>query len=175
MAADSLVRDPTFYHYKLIRKISLRPERKYSYMAAAVLVAAALTAVYGWIGLLYSGLALIITILTHAFVVKITVRRVDALAEKKWAFRLDWPWIGPLPVMDTQLSVFRRMHFHLFLIGCCVTGLFYPWAHSSLVIALLYWHLWLLNPRFRLLWSLRRERGDGIIRLEYHEVSYYHQ
>jgi hypothetical protein len=175
MAAESLVRDATFYHYKLIRKIALRPERKYSYMAAAFLVAAALTVIYGWIGLLCTSIALIVTLFVHAFVVRITVRRVDALAQKKWAFRRDWPWIGPLPIMDTQLSLFRRLHFHLFLVGCCVAGLFYPWAHSSLVIALLYWHLWLLNPRFRLLWSLRREHGDGVIRLESNEVFYYHQ
>ncbi|WP_027086743.1 hypothetical protein [Cohnella panacarvi] len=167
--------DATFYHYKLIRRISLRPERKYSYMATALLVPAALFGVYGLLGLLLSVIAAILMMLVHAVVLRFTLRRVDKFSERRWTIRRDWPWIGPLPILDTRLSLFRRLHFHLMLVGCCVTGLFYPWAHASLVIAMLYWHLWLLTPRFRLLISLRREKGAGIIRLASDEVSYYHQ
>ena len=167
--------DATFYHYKLIRRISLRPERKYSYMATALLVPAAMSGVYGTLGLLLSVLAVILMLLVHALVLRFTLRRVDKFSEKRWTIRRDWPWIGPLPILDTRLSLFRRLHFHLMLVGCCVTGLFYPWAHASLVIAMLYWHLWLLTPRLRLLLTLRREKGAGIIRLESDEVSYYHQ
>jgi hypothetical protein len=144
-------------------------------MATALLVPAALLGIYGWLGALFSGIAAIIMILVHSLVLRITLRRVDKLSENKWSFRRDWPWIGPLPILDTQLSLFRRLHFHLLLVGCCVTGLFYPWAPSSLVIALLYWHLWLLTPRIRLLFKLRRDKGAGVIRLAADEVSYYHQ
>lgn len=175
MSTPTATSDATFYHYTLIRKVTLRPEGKYSYIATALLVITALYFIYGWIGLIYSATAIILTLLVHALVLRLTLRRVDKLSEKRWTFRLDWPWIGPMPIMDTQLSLFRRLHFHLFLIGCCVAGLFYPWAHSSLVIAMVYWHLWLLTPRIRLLITLRRERGDGVIRLESQEVSYYHQ
>ncbi len=167
--------DATFYHYTLIRKVPLRPEGKYSYMATALLVISALYFIYGLLGLFYSALAIILMLIIHALVLRLTVRRVDKLSEKRWTFRRDWPWIGPLPILDTQLSLFRRLHFHLFLVGCCVPGMFYPWAHSSLVISMLYWHLWLLTPRIRLLLTLRRESGDGVIRLESKEVSYYHQ
>ncbi|MFC5529974.1 hypothetical protein [Cohnella yongneupensis] len=167
--------DPTFYHYKLIRRISLRPERKYSYMATALLVPAALFGIYSWTGLVLSVIAAILMVVVHSLVMRITLRRVDKFSENKWSFRRDWPWIGPLPIQDTQLALFRRLHFHLLLVGCCVTGLFYPWAHASLVIALFYWHLWLITPRLRLLLTLRREKGAGIIRLAADEVSYYHQ
>jgi hypothetical protein len=171
----SVTHDTTFYHYKLIRKVALRPERKYSYILTAFLVITALYFIYGLIGLIYTFVAIILILLVHALVLRLTLRRVDGMSKKRWTFRRDWPWIGPLPIMDTQLSLFRRLHFHLFLIGCCIAGLFYPWAHSSLVISMLYWHLWLLTPRIRLLLTLRRERGDGVIRLESKEVSYYHQ
>ncbi|MFC4303315.1 transposase [Cohnella boryungensis] len=168
-------KDATFYNYKLIRKIPLRPESKYSYMATALLLSTVLYFIDSWRGLSYSFVGVIVMLLVHALVLRITVKRVDKLSEKRWTFRRDWPWIGPLPIMDTQLSLFRRLHFHLLLVGCCVAGLFYPWAHSSLVIAMMYWHIWLLTPRFKLLWSLRKERRDGIVRLESKEVSYYHQ
>jgi hypothetical protein len=167
--------DATFYHYKLIRKVAVHPERKYSYILTAFLVFAALYLIYGIIGIIYTVVAIILILLVHAFVLRLTLRRVDELSEKRWTFRKDWPWIGPLPIMDTQLALFRRLHFHLFLLGCCIAGLFYPWAHSALVISMLYWHLWILTPRIRLLLRLRRERGDGVIRLESKEVSYYHQ
>ena len=166
--------DPTFYHYKLIRKISLRPERKYSYMATALLVPLALFGAYRWAGIAYSVVGAAVMLLVHALVLRITLRRVDKPSENRWSFRRDWPWIGPLPKLDTQLSLFRRLHYHLLLVGCCVTGLFYPWAHASLVISLFYWHVWLLTPRLRLLLTLRRQKG-GIIRLASDEVLYYHQ
>ncbi len=166
MAIPSAANDATFYNYRLIRKIALRPESKYSYMATALRVLSALYLIYEWPGLIFSAIGAVLMLLVHALVLRITVRRVDKISEKRWTFRRDWPWIGPLPIMDTQLCLFRRVHFHLFLVGCCVAGLFYPWAHSSLVIAMVYWHLWLLTPRIKLLWSLRREHKDGVVRLE---------
>ncbi|WP_256762237.1 transposase [Cohnella sp. WQ 127256] len=175
MASPSEMHDATFYNYKLIRKIALQPESKYSYMSTALLVLVPLYLIYGWTGLIYSAMGVVLMLLVHALVLRLTVRRVDKLSEKRWTFRRDWPWIGPLPKLDTQLSLFRRLHFHLFLVGCCVAGLFYPWAHSSLVVSMIYWHFWLLTPRIKLLFTLRREQGNGVVRLESKEVSYYHQ
>lgn len=168
-------REATFYNYKLIRKIYLRPESKYSYIASALLLLTVLYLINRWIGLLYAFMGLALMLIVHAIVLRITVRRVDQLSEKRWAFRRDFPWLGPLPILDTQLSLFRWLHFHLALVGCCVSALFYPWAPSSLVVAMTYWHIWLLSPRIKLLWELRKERRDGVVRLESKEVSFYHQ
>jgi hypothetical protein len=167
--------DLTFYHYKLIRRVSLRPETKYSYRVTALLLPLACLGVYGVSGLLMSIGAALVMLLVHAVVVRYTLKRVDKLAEKRWAFRHDWPWIGPLPVQDTRLGLFRKLQYHLLLVGCCVTGLLYPWSPSALIIALLYWHLWLLFPRLKIMLTLRRQKGSGIIRLSSEEVSYYHQ
>ncbi|WP_276357696.1 transposase [Cohnella caldifontis] len=167
--------DPTYYHYKLIRKILLRPESKYSYMTAAFVGAAALIVVYRLPGLLAVPVSLGIMLAVHAIVLRLTVRRIDEPWEKRFAFRKDWPWIGPLPVMDTNLGLFRRLHYHLFLVGCCVSALSLPWTGSSWVVALFFWHLWLLAPRLRLLWQMRKEKRDGVIRLNAQEVSYYHR
>lgn len=173
--AAASAREATIYHYKLIRKITLRPEAKYSAMSTALLGTAALAVIYGLYGLVVVVASSAIMLLVHAIVLRLTLRRVDEPSEKKWTFRRDWPWIGPLPISDAGLGLFRRLHFHLFLVGSCVAGLFYPWSSSVWVISLLYWHFWLLTPRLRLLWRLRRERRDGVIRLEEHEISYYHR
>lgn len=175
MLPSASVSDPTYYHYQLIRKIPLRPESKYSYITAALLGAAVIVAVYGWIGLLAVPFSLGIMLAVHAIVLKLTVRRIDEPWERRFAFRKDWPWIGPLPVMDTNLGVFRRLHYHLFLVGSCVSLLSYPWSGSSWIIALFFWHLWLLAPRVRLVWQMRKEKRDGVIRLSSREVSYYHR
>jgi hypothetical protein len=175
MGQPSPVTDPTIYHYKLIRKISLRPESKYSYMTTALAGSSALVVVYGLEGLATAAVSLVVMLAVHAVVLKLTVRRVDEPWEKRFAFRRDWPWIGPLPVMDTNLGLFRRLHFHLFFVGGCVSALSYPWSDSSVIIAMFFWHMWLLAPRIRLLWQLRREKGDGVIRLDPREVYYYHR
>ncbi|THF74458.1 transposase [Cohnella fermenti] len=167
--------DPIIYHYKLIRKLNLLPEMKAAYVATALMGIGTLALLDGLTGLLFSLLGLLVMFVVHAIVLKITLRRVEEPAEKKWFIRFDLPWIGPLPVSDTSLSLFRRLHLHLLLVGCCVAGLFYPWTSSSLVIALIFWHLWLIAPRFYLLIRTRKELGDGIIRLEGSEISYYHR
>lgn len=166
---------PSFYHYTLIRKIPVRPEGRYSYMVTALLLIVFLFVIYSWTGVISLILAMALIVVVHASVLRITLRRVDIYADKKWRFRRDWPWVGPLPIRDTQLALFRRLHFHLLIVGFCVVGLLYPWGHSSLIIASIYWHIWLLTPRLQLLWKLRKERAIGIIRLEATEVSYYHQ
>jgi type IV secretory pathway TrbD component len=175
MNQPTTVSDPTFYHYKLVRKILLRPESKYSYMTTALLGASALVVVYGLQGFIAIAVSLGIMLLVHAVVLRLTVRRVDEPWEKRFAFRRDWPWIGPLPVMDTNLGLFRRLHFHLFLVGCCVSAIAYPWSGSSWIVALFFWHMWLLSPRLRLIWTMRREKADGVIRLDPKEVYYYHR
>ena len=175
MMPPAIVSDPTYYHYQLIRKIHLRPESKISYMATALLGSAVIISVYGWMGLLATTLSLGIMLSVHTLVLRLTVRRIDEPWERRFAFRSDWPWIGPLPVMDTNLGVFRRLHFHLFLVGSCISLLSYPWSGSSWIVALLFWHLWLLAPRLRLLWQMRKEKKDGVIKLSSHEVSYYHR
>ncbi|CAM3957467.1 transposase [Cohnella lubricantis] len=168
-------RDATIYHYKLVRKIPLRPEAKYSYLSTGIIGLASISVIYGWKGLLYAIAGLLLMFIVHAIVLRITLRRVDELSERRWAIRFDLPWFGPLPVLDTLLSLFRRLHFHLLLIGCCFAGLCYPWSPSALLVSLVFWHIWLLAPRFNLLLRIRRERGDGVIRLASTEVSYYHR
>jgi len=168
-------RDATIYQYKLVRKIPLRPEAKYSYLTTGAIGMIAISAIYGWIGLLYAVAGLLLMFAVHAVVLRITLRRVDETAERRWGIRFDLPWFGPLPVMDTLLSLFRRLHYHLLLVGCCFAGLCYPWSSSALLVSLIFWHIWLLAPRFNLLLRIRRESGEGVIRLASTEVSYYHR
>lgn len=168
-------RDAVIYHYKLIRKIALRPESKYSYLITGLMGLVAVSVVYRPIGLLYAVIGLMLMFVVHAIVVRLTLRRVDARAEKRWRIRMDLPWFGPMPIMDTSLALFRRLHLHLLLVGCCIAGLFYPWTPSALVVSLAFWHLWLLAPRFLLLLRMRREKGDGVLRLSSAEISYYHR
>lgn len=175
MTDSTQEREPTIYHYKLVRKIALRPEMKYSHLTTALMGVAVIGVLYGWMGLLYAIVGLLLMLVVHAVVLRITLRRVDEPSERRWAFRFELPWIGPLPVMDTNLSLFRRLHLHLLLVGCCFAGLFYPWANTALLVAMTYWHFWLIAPRLTLLLRTWREKGDGVIRLETEEVSYYHR
>lgn len=166
-------REPTIYQYRLVRKIAFQPEIGYSHLVAAVLCLAALIAVRGWNGLFGAVTGALLMTALHAAVAWLTLRRVDAAALRRWTFRTDWPWWGPFPVTDTSLRLFRKLHAHLALVGFCCAGLFYPWSPSVFVISLAYWHLWLLAPRAWLLWRLRREDGENVLRFGPGEVSVY--
>ena len=169
------VSDPTYYHYRLIRKITLRPEHGYSYLTAAFAGAIMIIFIYGWPALLIMPASLALMLALHFAVLKLTVRRIDEPWEKRFAFRTDWPWFGPLPVMDTNLGVFRRLHYHLFIVGSCAAAIIYPWLGSGWTVSLFFWHLWLLAPRIQLMWLLRKELRDGVIRLNGNVISYYHR
>jgi len=164
--------EATIYRYRLLRKISLRREIGYSHAAAGLLCPAALAAIHGWMGLLGAFLALPIMAALHMLVLRLTLRRVETVAFKRWTFRADWPGLGPYPATDASLRLFRRVHAHLLLVGLCIAALMYPWS-SPFFITLMFWHLWLLAPRFWLLVILRRENPDVVLRFESGELWLY--
>lgn len=167
------VREPTIYQYRLVRKIAFQAEIGYSHLAAGALCLLALTAFRGWNGLFGAAAGAALMTALHAAVFRLTLRRVDAAALRRWTFRTDWPWWGPFPVTDTSLRLFRKLHAHLAVVGFCGAGLLYPWVPPVFVISLVYWHLWLLAPRAWLMWRLRREDGDNVLRFGPGEVSVY--
>jgi hypothetical protein len=162
----------TVYRYRLLRKISPRREIGYSHAAAGLLCPVALTALQGWKSLPVAVLALPIMAALHLLVLRLTLRRVETVAFKRWTFRADWPGLGPYPATDSSLRLFRRVHAHLSLVGLCFAALFYPWS-SSLFVALVFWHLWLLAPRLWLLVLLRRENPDIVLRFDRGELWLY--
>ncbi len=166
-------REPTIYQYRLVRKIAFQAEIGYSHLAAGALCLLTLAAFRGWAGFFGAVTGAAFMTALHAAMCRVTLRRIDAAGHRRWTFRTDWPWWGPFPVTDTSLRLFRRLHAHLAVVGLCGAGALYPWVPPVFVVSLVYWHLWLLAPRAWLMWRLRREQGDHVLRFGSGEVSVY--
>ncbi len=163
----------TVYQYQLVKRKIIRPELIQSHLLIAGILLAFQMLMYEMDGLFAWLFGFVIIQIVHIVIILLTFIRVDEAADRKWIWRINPPWIGFKPANDIKLSLFRKVHRHLFWIGLCAVAIFYPWVKSSLIISVVSWHLWLLIPRLMLSFSFRKEDKDGILRLQFKEASYY--
>ncbi|GGG24400.1 transposase [Paenibacillus abyssi] len=170
-----LNKESTIYHYQLIRKLRIRTEMLVSYAVIALLFAAFQYIFYNNDGLLTWILGLVMIIVIHWAILRLTMLRVDEPEDRRWGWRFKLPWSGYLPVQLVEHQLFRKLHRHLLWLGLCAVAVIYPWASESLMISMISWHAWLLAPRLILLRQLRKARRDGVLRLDEQEVLFYHR
>lgn len=168
-------KNATIYQYQLIKKVVVKSELILSHLLIAGIFLGFQMLVYGMNGLFawLFGFAAIQAL--HLIIILITFISVTEAAERKWIWRINPPWIGFKPANDITLLIFRRVHRHLFWLGLCVIGVLYPWIKPSLMLSLVSWHAWLLIPRMFLSLSFRKQRKDGVLRLQSKEASFYHR
>lgn len=165
----------TIYQYRLVKRKVIQTELIYSHLLIAAIFLAFQMLFYRMEGLFTWLFGFAVIQLLHLIILLVTFIRVGEAAERQWIWRINPPWIGFKPANDITLLIFRRVHRHLFWIGLCVIGAFYPWLSPSLMISLVCWHLWLLVPRLLLSLHFRGQRKDGVLRLQSKEASYYHR
>ncbi|NIK80055.1 hypothetical protein FHS15_005239 [Paenibacillus castaneae] len=166
-------KNATIYQYQLVRRKNIRPELVQSHMLIAAIFLAFQMLMFQIDGLFSWLFGFAVIQIIHIIIIFLTFIRVDEAADRKWVWRITPPWIGFKPANDIKLSLFRRVHRHLFWIGLCAAALLYPWIKESLLLSIISWHLWLLIPRLMLSFTFRKEQKDGILRLESRGASYY--
>ncbi|REE66524.1 hypothetical protein A8990_15047 [Paenibacillus taihuensis] len=165
----------TIYQYQLIQKITVREELLRSHICVIAILAIFLLLMYRVDGAIALGYGLLGTQIIHYFIIRLTLIRVDEPDYRRWGWRVMTPWIGYIPTANIQLELFRRLHRHLFWLGLCAIGVFYPWANEGTMISLIMCHLWLLVPRMLLIRRLRKAKRDGVLRITATDVSFYHR
>ncbi|MFD0591075.1 transposase [Paenibacillus sp. GCM10027627] len=171
----SAQQNATIYQYQLIKRTVIKSELIYSHLMIVAILLAFQLLYYGTDGLFSWLFGFAAIQIVHVLVLLLTFIRVDEAADRKWIWRINPPWIGFKPANDISLTVFRRVHRHLFWIGLCAVSVLYPWVKPSMMISLISWHVWLLAPRLLLSFTFRRQRKDGVLRLQWKEASYYHR
>lgn len=166
-------KNATIYQYQLKKRKIIRTELIQSYLLIAAIFLAVQMLMYKMDGLFSWLFGFAVVQIVHIVILLLTFIRVDEAADRKWIWRVNPPWIGFKPANDIKLTLFRRVHRHLFWIGLCAIGLLYPWINESLMISMISWHLWLIIPRLLLSFSFRKEPKDGVLRLQFREASYY--
>lgn len=167
-------KNATIYQYQLVKRKTIRSELIQSHLLIAAILLAFQILMYQMDGLFSWLFGFVVIQVMHIAIILLTFIRVDEAAERKWIWRITPPWIGFKPANDIKLSLFRRVHRHLFWIGLCFIAILYPWIKESLMISIISWHLWLLIPRLLLSYSFRKVQKDGLLRLEARGASYYH-
>lgn len=168
-------KNATIYQYKLVKKVTVKNELVISHSIIAAIFLGFLMLVYGTDGLFSWLFGFAAVQLLHIIIILITFISVTEATDRQWAWRISPPWIGFKPTNDITLSVFRRVHRHLFWLGLCVIALLYPWVEPSLMISLVSWHAWFVVPRLMLSVAFRKQHKDGVLRLQSREASYYHR
>ncbi|MDQ0063744.1 transposase [Paenibacillus harenae] len=165
----------TIYQYMLIKRQVIRPELIMSHLLISGILLAFQMLMYQMDGLFSWLFGFAVVQLLHILIMLLTFIKVEEAADRKWIWRINPPWIGFKPASDISLLVYRRVHRQMFWLGLCIIGLLYPWITESLMISIVCWHLWLLIPRLLISFSLRKQRKDGVVRIESKEASYYHR
>lgn len=163
----------TVYQYRLTKRLVIKRELIQSHFIIIAIFLGFQLMAYGIQGLVawFAGFAAIQ--LFHIVILLITFIRVEEATDRKWIWRINPPWIGFKPANDISLTLFRRVHRHLFWVGLCAIALLYPWIPASYMISLVSWHAWLIVPRLLLAFYFRKQPKDGVLRLQSFEASYY--
>jgi len=67
------------------------------------------------------------------------------------------------------------LHLHLLWVTAVICGCFYPWVSIDLIAHLLFIHVWLLLPRFVIMFLLRKHSENGYLKLNEQDTSCYEQ
>jgi len=165
----------TIYQYRLVRRINIHKNALWVYLIFACLLAIYELIAYRLDGAIALGAGLLIIQLIHFIMIRLTLRRVDVSDYRRWSWQITPPWLGYVPIAYIELALFRKLHRHLLWLGLCAVLVFYPWASTALMLSLVYWHFWFLIPRLVIQRQLRGQRLDGVLKLQYDNISYYHR
>uniref|UniRef100_UPI00334269D0 hypothetical protein n=1 Tax=Castellaniella defragrans TaxID=75697 RepID=UPI00334269D0 len=163
----------TIYQYKLTKRITITRELIQSHFLMLIIFTVFLAWLYQLEGLFGWLAGFIIVQLLHLLVLLMTFIRMDEATDRKWIWRINPPWIGFKPANDINITLFRRVHRHLFWIGLLLIAIMYPWVPIPLTISMFFWHIWLIVPRLLLTFFFRKQPKHGVIRLQSFEASYY--
>ena len=170
---QQLTERATIYNYQLLRRIAIPKETTVSYVCIAALFGLFQGLMYGTSGILAWMLSIAVIQFVHFLIIRLTLIRVDEPEFRRWSWQVGAPWIGYVPIQMIEHGLFRRLHRHLMWFGLCVIAVFYTWANESLMISLVCWHVWTLAPRSVVLRKLRKQRKDGVLKLQPSDVSLY--
>ncbi|EFM10959.1 conserved hypothetical protein [Paenibacillus curdlanolyticus YK9] len=165
----------TVYQYRLICKFIIPPKLLKSYRIVPFLFIAALIVLFKLNGLLYALIGLPAVIVIHYVINRLTLIRVDEWQRRRWRWSYMLPFIGYVPASEIQLSIYRKTERQACWIGLCIFIALMPWIHTSGSICLIVWHLWTCLPGQITLFLLRKQSGDGVLKMDDSELCYYHR
>ncbi len=166
--------EATYYQYRLLRKSYISRPVIWSYVSLALIMFFISLLFFTWFGVLCYFLSFITMIWVH-FVISRSVLLLSKRYLQNWSFSRRLPWIGMVPTQYVNYHFFSKMHLHITWISLVLIFIFVIAGPIAFSINLLFWHFWLLLPRFYCICWLFRERKDGLLKVTSQDISYYIQ
>ena len=173
MSERTISEESTIYHYTLVRKIGIRPV-----FLSLHLLALGLFLGIEWIsfGALTAPAALAgfaAAWLVHIIFTRLFIAFTKHFSSAAWSNRLALPWLGYLPSGTTAFSSYRLWLHQSTWIGAAAIVLLFQWLPGVWFSSLLFAHIWMILPRYSILWSFRKLGAGGLIRFNEKDISYY--
>ncbi|MBP2002678.1 hypothetical protein J2Z69_003787 [Paenibacillus shirakamiensis] len=163
----------TFYQYRLLKKITFSKPLIMTYLLLPGIVLILELYYFKWISL-FSIIFTLPIILYFQFVVsRSTLAIIHHSYRKKWRISFRLPWLGYMPDQHTNYRTFQRVELHTAWLVLLLIAIFIPWAPISFVISMMFWHLWILLPRWYAFLGLQHQPQGGMIKLSDEDISYY--
>ncbi|MDR0271235.1 hypothetical protein [Paenibacillus sp.] len=165
----------TFYHYKLIKKIPVTRIQVRCYLLLPYIAIIAELFLFSWMSLFYFAITAPLVLWIHYVISRSVLLLSGSSYHKRWKFSMRLPWIGYITDQNISFRMFRKVYTYVTGIGLVLFLIFLLMSPFEFVVSLLFWHLWLLLPRFYAFARLSGLRKDGMIKFNNQDISYYQQ
>ena len=165
----------TFYQYKLLSKIMIPRPLLGLYLCFPCAAVAAEMLLLDWTSSLFFLLSFFLVLWIQHVIGRSVLFIISPSYLKRWRAVFHTPWIGYMPEQYISRLLFKRIQGHILWIGLCLFAAMAPWSPPAFLYSLLFWHLWLLAPRFYALFHVRKLPKEGMFRFYSREISYYQQ
>ncbi|WP_310551918.1 hypothetical protein [Paenibacillus glufosinatiresistens] len=163
----------TYYHYKLIKKMTVPRPALLVFQWAPLLFAVAETFTLSVFSVVYCMIALPVVLWIHYVIARSVLLIAGYPVRKRWRFTLNLPWVGYMPEQYAPYRLFRAAQLHTFWIGFAVTAMFIVWTPPAFTVSLALIHLWILGPRFYILLRFGWRRQDDMLKFGPAEAACY--
>ncbi|WP_106769569.1 hypothetical protein [Paenibacillus faecalis] len=165
----------TFYQYRLLKKVSISKYLIWLYLILPCVAVAAEMIVMSWYSFLFFLIAFALVLWIHFVIGRSVLFFLGSTYQKKWRFSVKAPWLGYMPDQHVNSRVFTKVQIHTTWISLCLFGIMAFWSPLSFVVSLLFWHIWLLVPRYYALLRFSGQQKEGMIKFSNLDISYYKQ
>ncbi|GAA4870223.1 hypothetical protein GCM10023310_57420 [Paenibacillus vulneris] len=113
--------------------------------------------------------------LLHTFIIYVYFTFKEKRPLHQWGLLYRLPWLGYVPLSYFALYRMRNLTAHLLWVTVVICGCFFPWVSLDLILHAMFVHVWILLPRFVLIFQLRHHMENGYLKINDQDTSCYAQ
>lgn len=167
-----LSKEATIYEYTLLRKYKMRP------LLGSLYALTASVWCIKTVSLLDAGLSVLSAgaiFLLHALLLKALLRIGPYRPNTGWTWQYQLLWVGYLPTKYVKYTTMMNLHLHVLAIGGLVILACLVWLPILVWEDLLFYHLWILLPRFLFLIRCKKLKDVSWVLITRWTLSCYRQ